>query len=81
MLFGARNAMQGSAGMAGWRLQRGGEGMCERVKYCTETPPAAANVAPGKKGELGASLGGRRGGTEKCKQCMQWSVAWHTVTM
>lgn len=62
MLFGARNAMQGSAGMAGWRLQRGGEGMCERVKYCTETPPAAANVAPGKKGELGASLGGRRGG-------------------
>lgn len=54
------NAMQGPAGIAGWRVQRGGEGMCECVKYCTETPPAAANVAPGKKGELGATLGGQR---------------------
>lgn len=44
--------MQGPAGMAGWRVRArgrggGGEGMCECVKYCTETPPAAANVARG----------------------------------
>lgn len=41
--------MQGPAGMAGWRVQEGGvgEGMCESVKYCTETPPAAAKGGAG----------------------------------
>lgn len=28
---------------------QGGEGTCESVKYCTETPPAAANVGRGVK--------------------------------
>lgn len=49
--------MQGPAGMAGWRVQRGGEGMCECVKYCTETPPAAANVC-GVKGASWEQLWG-----------------------
>lgn len=42
--------MQGPAGMAGWRVHEGGgvgEGMCESVKYCTETPPAAAKGGAG----------------------------------
>lgn len=29
----------------------GGEGMCECVKYCTETPPAAADTARGEREE------------------------------
>lgn len=73
--------MQGPAGIAGWRVQWGGEGMCECVKYCTETPPAAANVVRGKKGELGATLGGQRNAAD-CSACRQgFCVAWHTVTI
>lgn len=58
--------MQGPAGMAGWRVRAGGkgagggEGMCECVKYCTETPPAAANVTQGRKGRVGSNSGGTK---------------------
>lgn len=51
----------------------GGEGMCESVKYCTETPPAAANVAWGKKGELGATLRGQRNAAD-CSACRRGFV-------
>lgn len=55
--------------------------MCECVKYCTETPPAAANVARGKKGELGATLGGQRNSAD-CSACTQGFVqAGHSVTI
>lgn len=61
---------------------RGGEGMCECVKYCTETPPAAANVVRGKKQ---GRVGSNSGGTKKCSrlQCMQTGlcVARHAVTI
>lgn len=56
--------------------------MCESVKYCTETPPAAANMAQGKKGELGATLGGQRNVAADCSACRQGFVqAGHTVTI
>lgn len=42
--------MQGPRWDGGVEGAGGGEGMCESVKYCTETPPAAANVVRGKKG-------------------------------
>lgn len=73
--------MQGPAGKAGWRVHGEGWwgiGMCESVKYCTETPPAAANVVRGKKGRVGSNSGG----TKKCSACRQGFVqAWHTVTI
>lgn len=57
----------------------GGKGMCESVKYCTETPPAAANMAQGKKGELGATLGGQRNVAADCSACRQGFVQEGTL--
>jgi len=54
----------------GWRGGGGDEGMCESVKYCKETPPAAANVLRGKRGEWGATLRGR-GNAADCSACRQ----------
>lgn len=58
----------------------GGKGMCESVKYCTQTPPAAANVERGKKGELEATPGGQRNEAD-CSACRQGFVWQGTVTI
>lgn len=44
-----RSGLQRRATGARWD-GGGGEGMCERVKYCRQTPPAAAETAQSKEG-------------------------------
>lgn len=42
----------------------GGEGMCERVKYCRQTPPAAAETVQSKEGRGREGRGGDSAGTK-----------------
>lgn len=45
-----------------------GEGMWECVKYCRETPPAAASTSRCKEGESGAGLRGRGSAAAECRR-------------
>lgn len=66
MLFKAQTACRDLLGRQG-----GGWCMCECVKYCTETPPAAANSLWGERGEWGATLEGQGNAAAECRACRQ----------